>query len=360
MVRRRASVVLRALLAATSLGLVAVAPAFADHEPARLGLTPVGQDGTFFQLAMRPGEQVRLEVEAANFGHEKAAARTYAADVYSIVNGGFGADLFGEPPAATTLWVHYPTQELTLGPQDAVVIEFEVSVPEAAAPGEYVAALVIENSEPVVSSGTLGFEQVNRSAIAISIRVPGPETPALEIREVHYKEVTGVSVVMFEVANTGNVHLRPAGDFVLRRVSTEIAAAPVSMDSVYAGTSTLLEAPIVELLSSGDYCAELRLTDASTGASATTECLAFEVPGPVDAGGPIPEISGVLGGAIRDSPLVVVALLLAAAVAGLFLVIWRRRRRAAPPGAEAAGALSARDGSTRRRKPRWDGRTGQP
>ena len=343
MVSRRASAILRSLLVATSLGLVAAGPASAD-EPARLGLTPFGQDGTFFELTMQPGDLTRLQVEAANFGPQEAAARTYAADVYSIVNGGFGADLFGEPSAGTTLWVNYPTQELTLGPQDAVIIDFDVSVPEATEPGEYITALVIENAKPLIGSGTIAVDQVNRSAIAIAIKVPGPEQPTLEIGEVHHQEVAGISVVTFEVVNTGNVHLHPAGDFVLRRgTDTEIAAAPVTMGSVYAGTSTLLEAPIAKLLPSGDYCAELQLTDETTGASATTECLAFGVAARVDEGpqaeGPLPAIANTVVAAIRDSPLIVVPLLLLAAAGAVLLVIWRRRRRAAPAQVAAAGAL---------------------
>jgi hypothetical protein len=294
---------------------------------------------------MRPGDSMQLQVEAANFGHEEADARTYAADVYSIVNGGFGANLFGERSAGTTLWVTYSTQELTLGPEDAVVIDFEVSVPEATQPGEYITALVIENAEPVVGSGGIAFDQVNRSAIAIAITVPGPPRPELEIGELRHQEVAGISVITFEVANTGNVHLRPNGDFVLRRgADTQIAAAPVTMGTVYAGTSTRLEAPVGELLPPGGYCAELRLTDQSTGASATTECLAFEVAAPVDegpqAGAPLPEIAAPVVAAFRDSPLAVILVLLLAAAGAVFLVIWRRRRAAAVPGG-TGGALPA-------------------
>lgn len=337
---RRASAILCSLLAATSIALVSAGTASADT-PARLGLTPVGQDGTFFKLTMQPGERKRLQVEAANFGDNKIGARAYAADVYSIVNGGFGADLFGERPAGTTLWVNFPTQEVTLGPQDALVIDFEVSVPAATKPGEYITALVIENADPVQGSGTVAFDQVNRSAIAIAIKVPGPEHPALTIGEVHHREVAGISVVTFDVANTGNVHLHPTGDFVLRRGNdTQIAATAVTMDSVYAGTATILEVPMGKLLPPGDYCAELRLADKSARASATTTCLAFEIAAPVTEGplalGPLPEIAAPVVAAIRDSPLVVVLALLLVLAGVVFLLIWRRRRRAAPPEMGAA------------------------
>jgi len=194
---------------AVAVALFAAAPpvAAADEAP-RVGLTPVGDHGTYFQLKLDPGETRLLEVEAANFGEYETRARTYAADVYTIVNGGFGADLFGEEPTGTTSWLAYPTQEMTLGPRDARVIPFEVTVPADTVPGEYVAALVIENVDPVRGSGSVAIDQINRSAIAVSIDVPGPRKPALAIGSVGHKPAGTRSVVTFEVSNLGNVHLK--------------------------------------------------------------------------------------------------------------------------------------------------------
>ena len=52
----------------------------AAGEPARLGLTPMGEHEAYFELTLAPGERHEAEVEAANFGSEAADARTYAAD----------------------------------------------------------------------------------------------------------------------------------------------------------------------------------------------------------------------------------------------------------------------------------------
>lgn len=329
-----ASSIARPLLVATAVLLGVAGPVSANHEPARLGLTPVDQDGTYFEITLEPGEARGLKVEAANFGHEETLARTYAADVYSIVNGGFGADLFGERPSGTTLWMNYPSQEITLGPDDAIVIDFQVEVPENTPPGEYVTALVIENAEPVRGSGTIAVDQVNRSAIAVAIEVPGERTPALSIGEIRHQEVTGLSVVSFEVDNPGNVHLRPTGEFVLRNgAGTGIAASSVAMDSVYAGTSTLLEAPAGELLDPGEYCAELTLTDEDTGATDTTDCRPFTIVAPAGDGSPfgglptVTDVAEALGISMPVLPILVV--LLAAATAATLIVVGRRRRRTA-------------------------------
>jgi hypothetical protein len=265
--------------------LVAVPVAAAADGP-RLGLTPVGQPGTYFDLTIEPGEDRHVEVEAANFGHERTRARTYAADVYSIVNGGFGAELHGEGRSGPTAWLSYPTQLITLEPQQALIVPFVVSVPVGTPPGEYITSLVIESRGALPSAGPLTLKQVNRSAIAVAIDVPGLREPRLSIGVVGHKTVGGHSILTFAVNNPGNVHLWPAGRFLLRGAGgSRIVAEAVTMDVVYAGNGTLLEAPLSGALPSGEYCAELSLTDAATGAHDATDCLTFFV-------GPTPSSKG--------------------------------------------------------------------
>ena len=258
--------------------LVTALPVAALDEAPELGLTPLDQNGAFFEVTLEPGEATMLRVEAANFGAAEVEARTYAADVYSIINGGFGADLYGEPATGTSLWLDYQEQVASLGPQEAVVIDFEVAVPSETPPGEYVAALVIENVEPFRGSGSVTIDQINRSAIAVAIDVPGPRRPELQIGAVGHHAAGTLSVLTFAIDNPGNVHLRPSGDFRLfDAAGRQLSAGPVTMDSVYAGTSTQLEAPLAELLPEGDYCAELELVDDETGATDQAECMAFTV-----------------------------------------------------------------------------------
>jgi hypothetical protein len=284
--------------------------------PARLGLTPVGQPGAYFQMTLAPGERHEARVEAANFGTEAAEARTYAADVYSLVNGGFGAELYGETPDATTRWISYPTQQLRLEPREAVHVAFVISVPVHTPPGEYVAALVIESTEPMRGSGPLALSQVTRSAIAIAISVPGPREPVLAIGSVQHRTVAVHSILAFAVNNFGNVHLAPAGRFALRDADgSPMEAASVRIDAVYAWTGTLLEAPLRQPLRPGVYCAELSLTDASTGAHDETGCLAFSLTPPAGSHGPQDDDGGPRPDALPETSA------LGAAASGILLII---------------------------------------
>jgi hypothetical protein len=319
------------MVLASALAMASVTPVLATHEPPRLGLTPLGESGSFFDLTLDAGEAADLHVELANFGHAELVARTFSADVYSIINGGFGAALFGEPSSGATRWLEYPAQQIALGPAEGLVIDFSVSVPAGTPPGAYITSLVAENVEPyhAAEGGDVAMEQVNRTAVAIAIDVPGMREPALDIGAVGHKAAAGTSFLSFEVRNRGNVHLKPAGEFALRDAAGRgLAQAPAVMDSVYAGLQTLFEAPLATVLSPGDYCAELSLTDAETGAADAIDCLPFTVgtPAPGIAGSdehakPGTAVDVVVGGWVLAVLISGIALIV------LILLLLRRRRR---------------------------------
>lgn len=319
----------------TLLWACLVAPgATAAGEPARLGLTPMGQPGAYFELTLTPGERREAVVEAANFGNEAADGRTYAADVYSIVNGGFGAELYGVAPGATTQWLSWPTQHMRLKPREAVRLPVTISVPAGTPPGEYITALVIESSQPMQSGGPLALSQVTRSAIAVAITVPGPRQPVLAIGGVAHRIVAGHSILAFDVSNSGNVHLRPAGSFSLRQSDGSLVeASAVTMDTVYASTTTALEAALIEPLPPGEYCAELSLTDGATGAHAESDCLAFSVAAASETAAPTKDAAVPLPGMLPSTSALArtasgILLMIGGTfvVAALLLAAWRRRR----------------------------------
>ena len=319
-------------LAAIALGamwLVAL-PAIAAADEPQLGLTPMGQPGTYFDLTLGPGEHRRLEVEAANFGPRRERARTYAADVYSIVNGGFGAELHGQQPSGPTTWLSFPTEVMILERQQARIVPFVVDVPAGTPPGEYITALVIERTRALPSTGPLTLNQVDRSAIAVAIDVPGPRQPRLSIGVVGHKSIGGHSILTFAVNNAGNVHLWPAGRFLLRAAGEAAQAGEaVVMDVLYAGTGTLLEIPLSTPLAPGEYCAQLSLTDAATGAHDETDCLPFRIGPPASVGGSRSDAPWTLPGTNVAIPLETFSLGILAGMVliGFALLLAGRRRR---------------------------------
>jgi hypothetical protein len=250
--------------------------------PIKLGLSPIGASGSNFVLTMQPGESRDLSVELVNRGGESVLTRSFAADAYSMVNGGFAVRLDTEPTSGTTGWLNYASGDLDLAPGAVVDRQFTVAVPAATPPGEYLTSVVLQNADAMAgesaSENSVVLKQIVRQVVAVSIDVPGPRTPALELGPVTQTIVADHSSVAVGVHNVGNVRLHPTGEFVLWDSSgAELTRFPFKMDTVYAHTDTTAEIPFAHLLNPGAYTAELDLTDPS-GLSASSSKLPLIIP----------------------------------------------------------------------------------
>jgi hypothetical protein len=310
-------------LATVFVALLAPGTALASGTPIKLGLQPVGQAGSFFDLTLRPGEVRALSVEISNAGTAAIAARTYASDVYTIVNGGFGADLRDAPRTGVSRWLDYPTGVLDLSVGEAVRRSFQVAVPKDAGPGEYITSLVLENDDPIRDGGAIALDQIVRQAVAVVITVPGKRSPALAIGAATHTVVAGKSVVAVAVENPGNVRLKPVATFTLRNAAgVQVSQATVPMDTFYAHTETSIEVPLAALLVPGTYSVRLSLDDARQGVRADgTASFVVSASTAANAAGDQadPGLTAVIQSAPPDVPPLL-AIGLAVMVAGLGLV----------------------------------------
>jgi methionine-rich copper-binding protein CopC len=323
--------------------LSSTAPASAtegSEQPVRLSAKPLGQPGSFFDLTLEPDQERRLSIALGNHAEHTVAARTYAADVTTIINGGFGPNLRDQGATGATTWLDYPTEVVQLPPGNATTRSFTVRVPPGTPPGEYITSVILENDQPVAGSGGVTLNQVVRQAVAVAIRVPGELVPALEIGAARHTEVAHRSVVAVEVANPGTARLTPAGEISVKDSTGRLVSqAPVSMDSFYSGTNTLVEIALAKALRPGAYTVDLTLVDADRGAKAVATGLPLTVEAPSatsDAGSVGSQLVQVLQSDPTGAPVWAIALsavLLALGAAGAVLA-WRRvRARTAPPNA---------------------------
>lgn len=300
----------------------------------KLALMPVGESGAYFDLAMTAGETRTFEVRIANNGDAAVVARTYAADVYTIINGGFAGRLRDESRSGSTLWLDYPTDVVNLPSRATVTRAFTIAVPRNTGPGEYITSILLENDKPTGGTGAVALSQVTRQAIAVVVTVPGPRNPALAIGRANHTIVAGKSVVAVGVENPGNVRLKPVATFALfDAAGSRVTQATVPMDTFFAHTATFIEVPLAPLLVPGRYMVRLTLDDAAQGVHA--EALAsfvVEAPLPGDTTNPgnVPALTQVLegpGGAQVTVPLwglVILGGLLVSATVGTLAVIRRR------------------------------------
>ena len=324
-----------AIVAAASLLVSVIVPGtvVAGSGNVNLALLPIGQAGAFFDVVMRPGDTRRFELAIANNGTDKLAVRTYAADVYTIINGGFGGRLRGEPGTGMTDWMTYPTDVMQLSAGETVRRSLVVSVPLGAGPGEYISSILLENDRPLQGGGAVGLDQIVRQAIAVVVTVPGRRAPELEIGRANHKVVAGTSTVAIAVSNPGNVRLKPiAAVTIVDSAGTQVSRATVAMDTFYAHTATFVEVPLDALLASGRYVFQLSLDDESEGLQVDGSA-AFVVEAraaTATTGDELPFLAKVFQpGANGQAPIAAwVAGLLVGLTVVLVLVFIRRRRAA--------------------------------
>ena len=346
---RRLSLLLLVIVLA---GFGAVRPSLAEGpDQVSLGIAPLDYSGQYFDLTMAPGESRELKVEVANHGTKQIAARTYAADAYTIINGGFGARLDGEPVTGTTGWIAYPAQTIDLPAGAGLPRSFTVTVPASAGPGEYITSLAVQNAEPTAAgSGGVAIKQVQRQVIAVAITVPGPRQPALTIGSVGHQYLAAKSIFSVTVTNTGNVRLKPSGELVVsEKDGRQVSFVPLTMDSVYAGDTTRIEVPFDQALLPGDYRVTLNLNYEGRTVRATDLPLSVSKPTRAEAGG-APSAAGNAATVNQQRPAAqagrvsppVVAAGGAAFTLILALIIVRHRRRRSVVGGPAGPALASR------------------
>ncbi len=324
-----------------TIGLATATATVAADPSIKLAAEPVGEGGQFFHRSLQPGEAAELVVDLANYGEAAVRARTFAADVYSIINGGFGARLRGEATSGTTTWLAYPTEVLEIEPGQAVRRSFTVTVPDATKPGEYITSIVIENEDPLVSAEGLAFNQFVRTAIAVSIVVPGPTEAAVELGQARHSFLDGRSVVGVAINNVGDLLLRPVGTMgIVTEAGDPIDNRQVAMDSVYAHTATWLEVVLDGPLAPGRYLARVDLADPARGGPVggerpfvVGEDGSLSPVGPATA--PTDTIELPIVGTVPRPDGTVLPFIIGSLIGGLavaLVAIGRRRRRDSRPG----------------------------
>ena len=236
-----------------------------------LAFAPTESENGYFELTLEPGQSSTVSVRIANVGQETYTLVTYAADVYTRVNGGAESRLKDEPISGATEWLDYPTETFDLAPEQELIQDFVVAVPEGTPPGEYTSSIVIQNLNPIEGSseGGVGMLQVIRQAIAVAVTVPGPDEPGLAINEATYSLAPAYASVMVTVENTGNVRLAPVATMSLTDADgEEITSATREMETFFPGTQANLEFPLVRTLDPGEYRVTVTLDDPDHQASA--------------------------------------------------------------------------------------------
>lgn len=289
-----------------------------------------GPGRNWFIFEVQPGQVLRDSVAIQNTSPEPISFAFYPADAYNTENGGqFAIRSSTDPKRGVARWVTLATDAYTVQPGRQVVIPFEVTVPDDAAPGDHVGAIAAMNINPEgqTQSGGVQLDVKRIIGVRIYLDVAGQTSPGLEIDEVRITTdapAFGIGGdpkgrVSYRVTNTGNTTLSPE---VKASVSGGLGGPDEDLgdellDDLLPGNSVVLTDRWEGLPIAGPVTVSVTARDGDVSAAA--EEAAWIVPWPL---------------------IVVLILALAALV---WLLARRRRRRRADRSAGPSSASKAQE-----------------
>lgn len=216
---------LRVLPAAAAALLLAAAPAAAQTNDGAGTVTwsvrpadATGEDGrAWVEQELDPGEAATEHMAVHNLSDTEVVFRLSAADGFFGDNGRFSMLPSHEPSVDAGLWIDVQ-EEVTVGPDETVIVPFTTTVPDNATPGDHAAGIAASVlSEQVGEDGaTVGVE--SRVGFRVMTRVTGALAPAASIEDVTSSYdlswnplAPGRAQVTFTVVNTGNARLLVTG-----------------------------------------------------------------------------------------------------------------------------------------------------
>lgn len=314
---------LTALVLAVAALVAPAGVAIADDDTAAWSVAPSDAQGaptgtTRFELEADASAPVTEHVLLTNSSTVERAFNVYAADGFNTSDGGYDLGAASVTPTGVGAWTAVAGSPVTVPALSTKVVEFTVTVPKDATPGDHPGGIVVSPVRPQPDAS--GVVVDTRVAVRLNVRVPGEVTAALDIRSLGASY--GFSAVPFgsadatlryEVVNTGNVkvvgvpRVRITGPFgvTLAEVEADKTREVLPGDSFEVSTTLSGIAPLVY-------------------DTATVDVSMTAAPGPDTE---IPAVSATARTSFIAVPWTGLALLVVLGVAAWFAVRWWRRRR---------------------------------
>ncbi|WP_203968207.1 DUF916 domain-containing protein [Sediminihabitans luteus] len=195
----------------------------------------LGADRQNYTHELDPGESVTDAVVVTNHDDTPLDLDLYGADGFTTAAGQLDVAGPDVDPVGLAAWFTAATDHVTIEPGESLQVDFALTVPDDAQPGDYAGAVVTS----LGSTDAAGVSVDRRLGVRIHLRVSGALTPALAVEDlaVTYDGTVnpfapGVATVTYTVRNTGNARLaagqdvRVGGPWGLASVQAEAADVP--------------------------------------------------------------------------------------------------------------------------------------
>jgi hypothetical protein len=207
--RRLPSVV--ALLAAS--GGLAAAPASAQGPAVIVKVHQAsGLVSPYFQLSASTGRMARAGgLELVNPTSRTIHVRLDPVDAITTNTLGSAYSLAGAGAHGPTTWLRLSRQRVTIAPHASQTVSVSLAVPQTAGPGDYLAGVSVEalgQTQATKVSRGITIGEIDRYAIGVEVKLPGPRHPALRLTGAAVAREPGGLAFLFAANNSGNVILK--------------------------------------------------------------------------------------------------------------------------------------------------------
>jgi len=180
----------------------------------------------YIGLVASPGHDYRESVSVINYAPTATRFRLYAADAYTLKNGGgFAVEGMNATPHQVGAWVSPLPKVITVAARKQLNIAFTIHVPANAAPGVHAGAIVIEDTTPQLISddGQLRVEGYTQVFTRVYLTVTGRLSPDFEVNGLAVAHpqppLPGLThrsgLITYDVSNTGNAIISPTAQLTI-------------------------------------------------------------------------------------------------------------------------------------------------
>jgi hypothetical protein len=203
-----------AILIATALTLIPIGVGRAGASGPEYSARPAsdatsGEPEGYFSYAVETGGGELVDaVEIMNFSQDPSLFDVYAADMVPTTNGRLAPASRDAEVVDTGAWITPNTPTIEVAGRSSALVEFTIDAPVGTAPGEYVAALLVERQG---SGGTGTIETKTRIGLRVEIEVLGEVDLGLTLGDLDWERVRGDITFSLPFTNTGNVTFEGGG-----------------------------------------------------------------------------------------------------------------------------------------------------
>jgi hypothetical protein len=183
-----------------------------------------------FQYAVRPGAVVGDSVDVLNLSDQTHTFRLYGADLVQASDGGLAPTFPDDRQRDAGAWISMDSAAVTVPPHGQATVGFTTRVPEDAAPGDHLGA-VVASSKTEQKPGALAVE--SRVALMVRVRIPGVARLDGTVGRLRISGGGGASRFTVVVHNSGNLLMTAAGRIEAKRGTATVAVVPVAPKDIY-------------------------------------------------------------------------------------------------------------------------------